>query len=63
MRRLNINLNRVTEAVRAARGSRAPPQGSILELQDAWGVIRATLVTLDMVVPLARSPREPQRRA
>ena len=52
VRRLNININRVAEAVRAARGSRAPPQGSILELQDVWGLIRAALSTLDSAVPV-----------
>ena len=53
VRRLQINLQRIIEAVRAARGSRAPPANLVLELQDAWGLIRAGLLALDRAVPVA----------
>ena len=53
IRRLDLSVPEAIKAVAAARGAtRAPAQGSALELQDAWSLLRAGLDELDRAVPV-----------
>jgi hypothetical protein len=49
---MDLSLEKAIEGVKAARGSRAPKQGSALELQDAWALLRAGLDELERAVPV-----------
>jgi hypothetical protein len=52
IRRMDLSMDRAIDAVTEARGSRAPQKGSMLELQDAWALIRAGLDELERTVPV-----------
>ena len=52
IRRMDLSIEKAIEAVAEARGPRAPPKGSMLELQDAWALLRAGLEELERTVPV-----------
>jgi hypothetical protein len=52
IRRMDLSIEKAIEAVAEARGARAPPKGSMLELQDAWALLRAGLEELERTVPV-----------
>ena len=58
VRTIDLQVDKFVGAIRAARGSIAPTHHSLLELQDAWGLMRAGLSKMHGIIRATHSSLE-----